>query len=52
MLAAGDRKLTVLLDITLGTVTDPAAEASLIAADLRSRLTPEVLSALAAELAA
>ncbi|SHX67692.1 Uncharacterised protein [Mycobacteroides abscessus subsp. abscessus] len=52
VLAAGDRRLTVLLDIALGTVTDPTAEASLIAGDLRRRLSPEVLAALAAELAA
>lgn len=49
-LAAGDRELTAMLDQALGTVTDPAAEASLIAASLRNRLAPEVLAALRAEL--
>lgn len=52
VLAAGDRKLTVLLDIALGTITDPVAEAELIAADLRNRLSPEVLAALQVVLAA
>ncbi|SIJ93960.1 hypothetical protein [Mycobacteroides abscessus] len=50
VLAAGDAALTALLDQALGTVTDPAAEASLIAAGLRSRLAPEVLAALRMEL--
>lgn len=52
VLAAGDAALTDLLDEALGTVTDPAAEASLIAQDLRDRLAPEVLTALRLELAA
>lgn len=50
-LAAGDPELTDLLDQALGTVTDPATEAARIAADLRARLSPAVLTALAAELA-
>lgn len=49
-LAAGDAELTAMLDQALGTVTDPAAEATLIAADLRNRLAPEVLAALRVEL--
>ncbi|MGV0633849.1 hypothetical protein ABQE69_10835 [Mycolicibacillus trivialis] len=52
VLAAGDRELTAMLCQALGTVTDPAAEACLIAAALRNRLAPEVLAALRVELAA
>ncbi|MCP2622065.1 hypothetical protein NLB33_04255 [Mycolicibacterium smegmatis] len=52
VLAAGDRELTAMLGQALGTVTDPAAEASLIATDLRNRLAPEVLAALRVELVA
>lgn len=52
VLAAGDAELTDLLDRELGIVTDPAAEAAVIAAELRNRLTPEVLAALHRELAA
>lgn len=49
-LAAGDRTLTDQLDQALGTLSGPAAEAALIAADLRNRLAPEVLAALRVEL--
>lgn len=51
VLAAGDPAMSDLLDEALGTVTDPAADAALIAADLRNRLAPEVLAALRVELA-
>ncbi|NOR99689.1 hypothetical protein [Mycobacteroides abscessus] len=49
-LAAGDRTLTDQLDQALGTLSGPAAEAALIAADLRNRLAPEALAALRVEL--
>ncbi|SLJ23485.1 DNA binding domain, excisionase family [Mycobacteroides abscessus subsp. abscessus] len=49
-LAAGDAELLALLDQELGTNTSPATEAYRIAQDLRARLSPAVLTALAAEL--
>jgi len=51
VLATGDAALTAMLDQALGISTDPAAEAALVAADLRSRLAPEVLAALRVKLA-